>query len=37
MQVLPDRKTGAETGVKTIAAVHSQCRIWVDCVDKVGY
>jgi len=20
---------GAETGIKTIAAVHSQCRLWV--------
>ena len=26
---------GAETGIKTIAAVHSQCRLWVDCVAKV--
>jgi hypothetical protein len=24
---------GAETGIKTIAAVHSQCRLWVNrCV-----
>jgi hypothetical protein len=22
---------GAETGIKTIAAVHSQCRCWVNC------
>jgi hypothetical protein len=27
---------GAETGIKTIAAVHSQCRRWVDVVEKVG-
>src|SRR5208283_3533884 len=29
MQVLPDRKTGAETDIKDIAAVHRQCRLWV--------
>jgi hypothetical protein len=29
MQVLLDRKTGAETGVKTIAAVHIQCLLRV--------
>jgi hypothetical protein len=26
---------GAETDIKTIAAVHSQCRRWVDVVEKV--
>jgi hypothetical protein len=25
---------GVETGIKTIAAVHSQCRSWVDTVEK---
>jgi hypothetical protein len=27
---------GAETGIKTIAAVHSQCLLWVDAVEKVA-
>jgi hypothetical protein len=36
LSVQASASIGAETGIKTATAAHSQCRLWVDSVEKVG-